>query len=74
MSELFDKFLKKFQKSKSGKLFDVLWELREARHEGTRLDKLSYVCSALWIISEGTKYESDVKEIIMECCPEFFND
>lgn len=70
-----DNWLKKFKRTKKGKIFELLHELRSAKSE-YKLSKegaATYLASTLAILSRGTEKEEDVREIIEIACPEYFD-
>ena len=68
-----DEWLKKFSKTKEGKMFDLRHEFDSLNSRFVqKADHLSYLANALWISAKGTKHESDAKHMIEEICPQFF--
>jgi hypothetical protein len=67
-------WLKKFNKRKEGKIFNLLHDIESLELNLKSYDKLSYLSSALCILAKNTKYEEDVKKIIQNIYPDFFQD
>ena len=38
------------------------------------VDKANVIASALWLLEKSTKWEEDVKQIILACSPRFFKE
>lgn len=38
------------------------------------VDKANVIASALWLLAKSTKWEEDVKQIILACSPRFFKE
>ena len=69
-------WLKKFEKTKEGKMFNLLHEYKSLNNPLSTgsINHLSYLSNALWIAVKGSKMESDAKEMINMICPDFFSD
>ena len=69
-----DKWLKKYEKTKSGKIMNILYDIRECEVNLKNYDKETHLCSVLSIATKGTKMEEDVVEIIKLVCPRFYEE
>lgn len=71
-----DAWLKKFEKTKEGRMFNLLHEYKSLNNPLSvgSVNHLSYMSNALWIAVKGTKMESDAKEMINIIYPNFFSD
>jgi hypothetical protein len=69
-----DVWLKKFNKSKAGHIYNLLWEVKEYKANLRGFNKLNHLSAALFTLTKGTKYEKDVTELIIEIDPEFFEE
>lgn len=72
-----DKWLIKFNKSREGKMFNLVsdFEIDNAKYGlGGRPDYITHLCAALWIAVKGTRMEEDATKLMKEICPQFFNN
>lgn len=64
----------KSQKKKGDKMAEIVGDAYDERY----VDKANVIASALWLLAKSTKWEEDVKQIILACSPRFlkkiFND
>ena len=67
-----DKWLKKYKKTKSGKIMNILYDVRKCADDNKDFDKMAYLCSVLSIASRNTNMQEDVVEIIKIVYPEFY--
>ena len=67
-----EKWLKKYSKTKQGKLFELLHDIRECRSNLKSYNKITHLAYALSLVTEGTKLEEDAKSIIELVCPEYY--
>jgi hypothetical protein len=68
------KWLKKFNKTKKGKIFNLLYEIKIFESSYANYDKISHLCLALLISTKGTNMEEDSIELVKIICPEYFSD
>ena len=57
----------KSQKKKGDKIVGDAYDERY-------VDKANVIASALWLLAKSTKWEEDVKQIILACSPRFFKE
>lgn len=73
-----DEWLRKYKKTKSGKIFDLRYEFESLNNpyalSGKKADINSYSASAMWIMAKGTRFEEDIKVFIEALSPDFFSD
>ncbi len=60
--------------NKRAKIADLVAEILALRKCGKNHDLIGLLCNIIWNLSKGTKQETDCKELIIEICPEYFND
>lgn len=54
------------------KLFDLRWDVAEAKILLYSINTSSVLADALWIACEKTTFAEDAREIINVCCPTYF--
>ena len=59
----------KSQKKKGDKMAEIVGDAYDERY----VDKANVIASALWL-AKSTKWEEDVKQIILACSPRFFKE
>lgn len=69
-----DKWFKKFQKSKAGKIMDLVYDVKILKAEYKNYTKLSFIASALMISAKGTKHEEDAINLINQIYPDYFSE
>jgi len=69
-----DKWLEKFNKTKEGKIFNIVHDFEVAESDFKHPNKISFLCAALYISSAGTKHKTDAVKLIRLIHPEFFNE
>lgn len=69
-----DKWNNKFENSKEGKIMSLVYDVKLMDVNFQHYSKLTFLASALYISSKGTKHEKDCKNLINEICPEFFTE
>lgn len=65
-------WIKKFRKSKAGKIMDLVYDVKIMKAEYKHYTKLSFLAEALMISARGTKQEEDAVNLIKEIYPEYF--
>lgn len=74
--ESHEEWLKKFNKSKRGKMFNLLYDTKPVIEvEPSKFSdksKKTYLSEALMIATKGTQLEEDAKGLINLLCPEYF--
>ena len=60
----------KSQKKKGDKMAEIVGDAYDERY----VDKANVIASALWLLAKSTKWEEDVKQIILACSPRFFKE
>lgn len=70
------RWLKRFSKSRAGKLFDLKYEVKgiqaDPNKKMSNSGAATYLAAALSIATKGTKMEEDAVELIRSLCPEYF--
>lgn len=64
-----EKWLKKFNKSKEGRLFNLMHDVKNDKN----IDTNTHLASIAWIMAENTRFENDVKIMLQKLSPTFFN-
>lgn len=75
ISEKHEKWLKKFNKTREGQLFNLRYkweELNMPYANKVRPNKANFAANALWIATEGTKMEEHARFFIEMIDPDFF--
>ncbi len=68
--------MKSQKKKKGDKMAEIVGDAYDERY----VDKANVIASALWLLAKSTKWEEDVKQIILACSPrcdflkKIFND
>ena len=60
----------KSQKKKGDKMAEIVGDAYDERY----VDKANVIASALWLLAQSTKWDADVKQIILACSPRFFKE
>jgi hypothetical protein len=58
--------------TKRDQIIQITADLYALKRCNKNVDTISYLCSALWIIAKGTRYELDIKDLIIDVHPSFF--
>lgn len=65
---------KKFKVKKVGKIFDLVNEVKKFETVLQPYSKEDYLCAALSIITKNTRFEEDIKELVMLTNPTFYKE